>query len=58
MSTTKVAVQLPDGVGIDASTLVADMTKACNDILRAASRRSTDLKESCKTTIGLFHYVK
>lgn len=52
MATTK--VPQPDGAGGDITALVADLTKTCNDILKAASRRSTDLKESCKTTIGLF----
>ena len=38
--------------GID--DLVANTVKACNDITKAASRRATALKESCKSTLGLF----
>ena len=37
--------------GID--DLVANTVKSCNDITKAASRRSVALKESCKTTLGL-----
>ena len=43
-----------DDAGID--DLVANIVKACTNITKAASRRSVALKESCKTTLGLFYY--